>query len=338
MSTTIHSIARRLQLSNSTVSKALNGYSDVSVETRELVMKTARELGYQPSAAARNLRRGRTDKIGLFLNTSIEYVVDYLSGILPGAVKTAQDVSKNLLIYTITDNDPGHLLKVCRAGEIDGVILFSTHYDAMTIETLLAENFPFVVMGRQILDERVSCVVPDYYDGSYQAARYLIELGHRRIAFTTRPELTTANTARWLGYQDALRDADIPIDADLIVETRIQPSSGVEPTERLLALDDPPTAICAFHDLVAMDVIGVLHAHGLRVPDDVSVIGFDGLRAGFMTMPHITTVAQPLHLIGQRVIEIINARIDDPLAVPIQETIPVNLVVRGSTATRKTSG
>ena len=134
-------------------------------------------------------------------------------------MRKAQEYEKNLLIYTITDNDPNHLLKVCRAGEIDGVILFSTHYDHQTIESLLDEKFPFVVMGREILDERVSYVVPDYYDGSYQASQYLIDLGHRRIAFTTRPELTTANVSRLNGYLDALKNNNIAINDDLIVET-----------------------------------------------------------------------------------------------------------------------
>ncbi|MEO1287969.1 MAG: LacI family DNA-binding transcriptional regulator, partial [Chloroflexota bacterium] len=299
MTIKIHDIAKHLNLSSSTVSKALNGYDDVSMTTRELVMKTAVEMGYQPSAAARNLRRGRTDKIGLFLNTSVEYVVDYLSGIISGAVMTAQGLSKNLLIYTIADNNPNQLLKVCRAGEIDGVILFSTHYDQNTIDTLLADNFPFVVMGRAIQDERVSYVVPDYYTGSYQATQHLIELGHRRIAFTTRPELTTANETRLNGYIDALADAGLEYDEALVAPTFIEPDSGVQVTKQFMLLDNPPTAICAFHDLVAVNVMNTLTKLGYRVPDDVSVMGFDGLRAGLMIHPQITTMAQPLPLIGQ---------------------------------------
>jgi LacI family transcriptional regulator len=327
----IADIAKRLRLSNSTVSKALNGYDDVSVVTRELVRKTAVELGYQPSAAARSLRRGRTDKIGLFLNTSITYVVDYLSGVLPGAVLTAQDWGQNLLIYTITDNDPGHLLKVCRSGEVDGVILFSTHYNQQTIDALLESRFPFVVMGRQIADDRVSYVVPDYYQGSMIAAQHLIALGHRRIAFTTRPELGTANSARLRGYLDALDAAGIAVDDRLIVETRIQPHSGTAPTRSLLELDSPPTAICAFHDLIAIDAINVAHEYGLRVPEDLSIVGFDGLRAGLMTVPQITTLVQPLETIGQRATELVCQQIAQSDFLPVQEVVPVELVVRGST-------
>lgn len=295
-------------------------------------MKTALDLGYQPSASARNLRRGQTDKIGLFLNTSIDYVVDYLSGILPGAVQTAQGFNKNLIIYTIIDNDPGHLLDVCRTGEIDGVILFSTHYDSAVMDTLLRERFPFVVIGREIRDERVSFVVPDYYDGSYRATRYLIQSGHKRIAYTSRPELSTANEAHFKGHRDALRDAGINLDEELVVETRLEPGSAIHAAEQLLRLRPLPTAVRAFHDLIARDIVGVFLQRGLRVPEDVSVIGFDGLRAGFMTIPHITTVAQPLACIGQRVMNIVNSLIEQPDGKPVQEIVPLELVIRGSTS------
>lgn len=334
MSTSISDIARHLNLSNSTVSKALNGYLDVSESTRQLVIQTAKDWGYQPSAAARNLRRGRTDKIGLFLNTSVDYVIDFLSGIMPGAVMSAQEIGKNLLIYTMINNDPMQLLRACRAGEIDGVILFSTHYDSQTIDTLLTDKFPFVVMGREIPDARVSYIVPDYYDGSYQTTRYLIEAGHQRIGFTTRPQLNTANTARLNGYLDALTDAGLPHDMSLIVETRIEPHSGIGAAEQLLALDHPPTAIFAFHDLIAVDMLTVLQNRGIRVPEDISVVGFDGLRAGLTTIPQITTVAQPLERIGQRVIEIIQQQIETPDMPPVHEVMPVNLIIRGSSGTR----
>ena len=331
MPTTIRDIAEQLDLSKATVSKALNGYTDVSSATRDRVQQTARKMGYQPSATARNLRRGQTDKIGLFLNTAVDYVVDYLSGILPGAVKTAQGLGKNLVIYTITDHDPSHLLAICRAGEVDGVILFSTHYDPDTMNMLLEDRFPLVVIGRDIPDERVSTVVPDYNGGSYLATQHLIDLGHRRIAFTTRPELGSANEAHLNGHLDALRDAGIVPDEELFVETRLQPESGVKAAERLMMLPEVPTAIRAFHDLIAVDIVNALQRQGFRVPQDVSVIGFDGLRARFTTLPHITTLKQPLEYIGRRVTEIIHDQIANPDSPPIKEVVPVEFDLRGST-------
>jgi LacI family transcriptional regulator len=332
MSTTIQDIAQQLNLSKGTVSKALNGYHDVSPTTRELVLQTAQAMGYRPSAAARNLRRGRTDKIGLFLNTGVDYVMDYISGVIPGALQQAQAHDRNLLIYAINSDDPDPLLEVFRANEVDGVILFSTHYDNDTIETFLEANFPFVVMGRCLLDERVSYVVPDYYNGALQAMQHLTELGHTRIGFLSRPELTTANTARTNAYLDGLAAAGIEPDERYIVPTHVAPGSGAAATAHLLDMDAPPTAIFAFHDLLAAEAMGVLAARGLRVPDDVSVMGFDGLRAGLMTVPQVTTVAQPLADIGAEAVRILDGRIHNPDAPPIQREVPVMLVVRGTTA------
>ncbi len=331
MSATILDIAQRLNISKSTVSKALNGYPDVSVETRRLVQQTAAELGYQPSAAAISLSRGRTEKIGMFLNTSIDYVISYLSVIIPGAVREANAHGKHLVLYTLAEDDPDYLLQICRSREIDGVILFSSHYDQNTISALLEHRFPFVVMGRRIMDERVPYVVPDYYDGTYRSTQYLIGLGHQRIGFMTRPELATANTEHLNGYLHALAEADLPVDASLIVETKIEPNGGVRPTEQLLALDAPPTAILAFHDLLAADAIGVMRRRGLRVPQDIAVMGFDGLRVGMIVSPRISTVQQPFEQIGERVVEVVCQAIDDPGQAPIQETVPVELVIREST-------
>ncbi len=331
MPTTIRDIAEQLELSKATVSKALNGYTDVSSATRDRVQQTASKMGYQPSATARNLRRGQTDRIGLFLNTAVDYVVDYLSGILPGAVMTAQGLGKNLVIYTITDHDPSHLLETCRAGEVDGVIMFSTRYDPDTMNMLMEDNFPLVVIGRDIPDERVSAVVPDYYGGSYLATQHLIDLGHRRIAFTTRPELGTANDAHLSGHLDAMRDSAIPFDERLIVETRLEPGSAAKAAQRLMQLPEMPTAIRAFHDLIAVDIINALQQNDFRVPQDVSVIGFDGLRARFTTVPHITTLKQPLEYIGRRVTEIIHDQIANPDFPAIKEVVPLEFDLRGST-------
>lgn len=330
MATTIRDLARELKLSLATVSKALNGYQDVAPETRALVLEKARERGYAPRAAARNLRRGRTDKIALFLNTRIDYVVDYLSAIIPGAVRRAQSCDQHLLIYTQTDDDPEPLRQVCRAGEIDGVILFANHYDRQTIDELLASRFPFVVMGRAIDDERVSYVAPDNYHGAFQATTYLVQQGHRRIAFLSRPELDTAHEARSRGYRDALLAAGIALDECLIVPTYIEPGSGRGPTRHLLALEERPTAIFAFHDQVAIDVIQELNAAGLAIPQEVAVIGFDGLRAGLMTRPTLSTVRQPLECIGERVVEIVQKQIFEPGTAAIQEEVPVTLELRES--------
>ncbi len=328
----IRDIAEQLDLSKATVSKALNGYADVAPATRDRVRQTAHAMGYQASVSARNLRRGQTDKIGLLLNTAVDYAVDYLSGILPGAARSAQNLGKNLIIYTITDEDSTDVLAACRGGEIDGLVMFSTNYDPEPMNALLDENFPLVVVGRDILDPCVSSIVPDYYAGSYQATSYLIELGHRRIAFTTRPQLTTANKAHLSGHLDALHDAGLSADQRYVVETRLEPGSAAAAGRQLMALPKMPTAIRAFHDLIAVEMVNTLQHSGYRVPEDVSVIGFDGLRARFTTLPHITTFKQPFETIGKRAIEIIHQQIAGDRVAAVKDVLPLEFDERGSTA------
>ncbi|MEO0563435.1 MAG: substrate-binding domain-containing protein, partial [Chloroflexota bacterium] len=181
-----------------------------------------------------------------------------------------------------------------------------------------------------IADERVSYITPDYYVGSVDATRYLLAAGHRRIGLMTRPALGVTSEMRLRGYKAALAAADIPYNPALVVPTRIRQGSGAEATRHLLGLPEPPTAIFAFHDLLATEVVNVAREDGLSVPDDLAVMGFDGLRAGAMTFPQITTMRQPLDYIGRRVVEILAAQVEDPTIPPIRETVSVELVRRGS--------
>lgn len=331
MAVTINDIVKKVNLSKSTVSKALNGYPDIAPETRQRVTEVALQLGYQPSAAAQSLSLGRTNRFGLFLNTSIGYVLDYLHGVIPGATQQANALDKHLLVYTTLDDNPDKLFDVFGSREIDGVILFSSYYPEHMLQRLFDEKYPFVVMGKQIDDPRVSYIVPDYYDGSRQGMEHLLAQGHQRIAFMTRPELGITSEVRLKGYQDALTEAGIPIDPALIVETRIEPDGGVAPTEHLLDLADPPTAIFAFHDLLAIDAIGVIQRRGLRVPEDIAVMGFDGLRVGQMVTPQITTIQQPLEQIGEQVVKALHQITDGPDAAPVRSKVPVHLSIRHST-------
>ncbi|MEO1444342.1 MAG: LacI family DNA-binding transcriptional regulator, partial [Chloroflexota bacterium] len=120
MSVTIEDISRKLGISISTISKALNGYTDVSARTRDLVLQTAQEMGYHPNTAARNLRRGRTDKIGIIISESIVYISEYLAEIIPGAALTAEQNDTNLILYTSVDNSIANLTRICRSREVDG--------------------------------------------------------------------------------------------------------------------------------------------------------------------------------------------------------------------------
>jgi len=330
MAITIGDIAKHLNLSISTVSKALNGYPDVSDQTRALVIQKARELGYEPSASARNLRRGRTDKIGLLINHSLSYVSDYLAEVIVGVAYSAEQNDKNITLYTDTVHHPEGLMRICRSGEIDGAILLWANPPAKTLQQLDEEKLPYILFGRRVEYPHTSFVAPNNKDGAYQLTRHLIEQGHTRIGFMTRPEHGITHDDRFGGYCQALTEASILLEDSLVVETHIEPDSGYKAMQQFLALDNPPTAVFAFYDLMAVDALRAIHEHGLSVPDDIALVGFDGLRSSLITNPPLTTVKQPLEEMGREAVRLLLRRIDNPDRDPDRRIYPVEMKVRAS--------
>jgi LacI family transcriptional regulator len=330
MSVTIEDISRQLGISVSTVSKALNAYPDVAEGTRQRVLAAARDLDYHPSAAARNLRRGRADKIGLLLNNPISFLSEYISEVMAGMALSAETYGQNLVLYTTAVQYPDELKRICRGREVDGLILiFAPSPEAVAV--LEEEKMPFIVFGRRVEQPGVSFVAPDNRAGAYALTQHLLAQGHKRIGFTTRPELGLVSDDRFAGYQQALAEAGLPLDRELVVPTAIEPLSGYKAMTTFLDLDQPPTAVFAFYDLMAVDALDAAQARGLRVPQDVAVAGFDGLRSSLLTKPRLTTVQQPLSLMGRRAMELLLSRIEDNQQPAATEIFPVELVIRQST-------
>lgn len=330
MSITIDTLSAHLGLSTSTISKALNNYADVSQATKERVWAAVEELGYTPNTSARNLRRGRTDKLGLLINNPIEFLSDYIGDVMSGAALGAERRDQHLVLFTKQVVETDELRRICRAREVDGMLLIFDPTPKAT-EMLAKEKMPFVVFGRRSANPSVSYIAPDNFAGAYDLTQHLIEQGHRRIGFTTRPQLGLTSADRFAGYQQALKEAGILFDPDLVVETVAGQRDGAAAFEMLMHSAEPPTAIFTFYDLMAADAIEAAQKRGLAVPEDIAIAGFDGLRIGERTQPAITTVRQPLGEMGQRAIDLLMAQIDDTHATPMQQTMPVQLLKREST-------
>jgi len=335
MPITIEQVSQKTGLSVSTVSKAMNDYPDIAPETKKRVLQAARELNYHPSAAARNLRRKHTSKIGFVLPFAVSYISEYVSELITGAAMAAEATGYNLVLYINQPNQHEQLAKICRAREVDGLLLRGTDHVEETFALLDREEIPFVITGRRVDHPRASFIVPDNFGGAVMLMRHLIELGHTRIAFTARPALFESNTDRMAGYCEGLREAGIAVDRALIVETSVEPRSGYRAMNQLLDLSNPPTALFAIHDLIAIDAMQAAFDRGLRVPEDISIASFDGIQSTQITKPPITTVRQPITDIGKRAVEILLARIADHSTSPVREIVPVQLIVRESTARAK---
>jgi DNA-binding LacI/PurR family transcriptional regulator len=332
MSVTIEDIAQQLGIAVSTVSKALNDYADVSQETKDRVLAAASQLDYHPSAAARNLRRRRTDKIGFSFSFPVSLMSDYISRLITGAVAAAEQQGFNLILYPLLVDQVKQLTQICRAREVDGLLLLGrAHMEQTTIALLKQEDIPFVVVGRRVESPEVSYVTPDHAAGALAITRHLIDLGHRRIAFTTRPELGITSRDRLASYKQALIEAGIAYDESLVVPTSTEPGHDYAAMNSLLDLPHPPTAVFAIHDTVALECLRAAADRGLQVPEDVAIAGFDDWRASLTSQPPLTTVHPPLPEIGLRATEILLAHVADPNLPPERVTLPVELVIRQST-------
>ena len=335
MTITIEDLSRQLRISRSTVSKALNDRSDVSNATKARVLRAADSLGYKPSAAARSLRRQRTDKLGLVVNYAIHAVSDFLAELIPAMATAAEDAEYNLILYTAMAGDIRRVKDLCRSREVDGIIVVwpPASNETVALSRLMHdENMPHIVLPRRLDAGGVSYVAADHVGGARMLTEHLTSLGHRRIGFSRRPEVHETDDDRHEGYCRGLRAAGIPYDESLVVISESANSDDVERTlGALLALPCPPTGIIFFTDPMAISAMRLARDWGIRIPQELSITGYDGVMASAVTNPALTTVRQPMGEMGKLAVEALLHQIAERGLEPRQITLPVELVARDST-------
>lgn len=333
---TIEDISRQLGISVSTVSKALNDYPDVSRETKEKVFELARDLDYQPNIAARNLRRKRTGNIGFVLAYPVAAHNEYVAELIIGATQSAEKHGYNITLFTAANNQPDTLHRACRARLVDGMLLRGgVKFD--NLAAILGEaQMPYVVIGRRVDLPEVSFIAPDNFTGAVELTNHLLALGHRRIAYIARPELGETDIDRLAGYCQGLALAGIEVNPQLIVNTQSSDTvKSYAAIQALFDLPDRPTAIFGGHDLLAIEAMQIAAERGLQVPEDIAVAGFDGITSTQIISPALTTVRQPIPEVGRQAMDMLAARLQNPLLPAERRILPVNLVIRQSTAGKK---
>ncbi|APC09003.1 LacI family DNA-binding transcriptional regulator [Neomoorella thermoacetica] len=325
----IKEVAERAGVSPSTVSRALSGRVAVSPETKEKVMRAVRELNYQPNALAKGLKEGRSKTIGLIIPNVRNLV-------FPAAIKGITDVAKKYgytVILCNTDEDletEKAYVDNLRKRLVDGLI-FSTATAASThILELKEKGFPVVLLIRHLKD-KVDAVIVDNYQGGYEATRFLIQRGYRRIAFVNGTLDLDLYRQRFAGYQAALAEAGIAYHEELVVHGTRDWEDGYRAILTILERGQKPDAVFAASDPKALGVIKALKEKGLRVPEDVAVMGYDNLDMSELMDPPLTTMAQPFYEVGkraaERLIKLINSK---RKSRPVVEKLPAQLLVRAS--------
>ncbi len=329
----IKDIARLANVSHSTVSRALSGSSLVSAETAARIRRIAEDSGYRPSAAARSLVTSRTATVGVVVTS----IADPFAGEVVLGIEDAANDHDYSVILANSNAQPEREVKVVRAFEerrVDGIIVTSSRVGAIYAEMLSQARVPIVLLNNQHPSEFMHSVTIDNLAASFQAVHHLISLGHRRIAYIGDRFGCQSDTDRFGGYRSALDQAYLPFQPVYVTHGNGRSDAAMSAMEGLLALPSPPTAVFCYNDMTALGAMTAIAARRLKVPDDVSVVGFDDVFVAQYSSPPLTTVRQPMREMGRLALETLIKLVAGAGPQP-NIKMPGELIVRQSTAPPK---
>ncbi len=326
---TIIDVAAKAGVSFGTVSRVINNDVHVKQETRERVMEAMQQLGFVVNRQARSLAGGKSDSIGVLVP---DLGTGYIGEIIRGIDAELSLTDLDLILYTThrTASKEANYVANLAKGMVDGLLLVLPRSPANFIGTLTQRSFPFVLIDHQGTGQDCPAVGATNWQGAYNATEYLIKLGHKRIGFITGSMDLGCAVDRLEGYRSALRTYHLPDVPELIYEGTFFQPDGYAGASAMLDLPVPPTAIFASNDVMAMGVMDAVRNRGLRVPADVSIIGFDDIPQASLVRPALTTVSQPLEKMGRVATQMLLDLLRHPEKEAERIELPTELVVRDS--------
>lgn len=339
---TLTDIAATIGVAPMTVSRVVNRSGYVSKQTREKVLEALKAMNYRRNGLARNLKRQRTETVGLVLGD----ISNPYSTELANAVRESLSVRGYNLFICISEHSAKEDITAFQSlvdHNVDGIIVAtrSNREGDDYLRDIVDSSMPVVVVGRDFQHDDVDHVSADNLTGGFEATQHLIDLGHRRIGFIGATLSNRSSLKRMQGYLNALEAHGIEIDERLITGRKEAVSEvpgystekmGYEGMKRLLSLPNPPTAVFARNDFTAVGAMTATKEAGLSIPDDIAIVGFDDIPLAVHTSPALTTVRQPMRLQGQLAAEMLLKRITSDESVDSDERIlNCELIIRGST-------
>ncbi|MDQ0917692.1 LacI family DNA-binding transcriptional regulator [Paenibacillus sp. V4I5] len=339
MAPKIKDVAKKAGVSVTTVSRVLNGEKYVKDDLKAKVKRAIDELGYAPSHIARSLVRKKTNLIGVIVP---DLTSSFYSTILSSIEETASLNDYNLLVCNIIEDTDKELkyLNVFKEMRVDGIIIMHEKLSEDIRSFINKLDIPVIFSSVRPLDHKFVSVIIDDYEAAYDATRYLIELGHERIAFIggDMRDITSGQN-RYVGYRNALKDQGVRIVNDYIRFGDYKTQSGYNLMKELLACEPRPTALFAVSDDMAVGAMNCIHDHQLKVPDDISIIGFDGSQLTELVRPRLSSMEQPIEDMGKITVDTLIELISDPTFSPREDLILGHkLVVRDSCKAYQTEG
>lgn len=333
---TVREVAHRAGVSTATVSRTINGTATVSAETLDRVRTAIAELDFHPDPSARNLRRRRTGNIALVTPSILNpFFPELVAGVHPEIAR------RGYSLLLIDSDEPARA--AARAAEsrlVDGILLVASGHAGRPGGTRPAAAVPVVAFDREPATPTTAVVQCDNEAGAAAVVEHLVALGHVRIAHLSGPRGVDVTEHRVAGYRRALATHDLPVDGELVRAGDFTEDSGYAVTVALLEQSPPPTAVFAANDMMAIGAVAALRDRGLRVPEDVSVAGFDGINLGRYLQPSLTTYAQPVAALARRAVDLLLDAVEsrgpaarrESLARGRAHRLLGELIVRGSTA------
>ena len=327
---TIHDVAKRAGVAPITVSRVINNSGYASEETRQRVEAAVVDLGYVPSGPARSLRLKRTNSIALVLT---DITNPFFTTIARGVEDVASEEGYTVT-YCNTDEDESKEKKnidILLQQQVDGILLVPALSKPDAVNYILGRELPVVVLDRRMPDAEADVVRCDSEDGAYQLVRYLLELGHCRIAVLTGPEGTSTADDRLAGYRRAMAEAGQDIVEEWVNRGSFTQASGYEMARKVMRTTPRPSAIFAANNFIAIGAMKALQELNLPVPEEAALVGFDDLPPGLVMFPFMTVAAQPAYEMARTATRLLLARIAGEASGRHQEIVlPTELIIRQS--------
>lgn len=330
MAITIRDIAEKSGVSVATVSRVINSSALVKPETKKKVLKVIKEHNYQPNLLARAFSKSKSDTIALIIPPQSNMFSDFFAELLRGIESAARLYNYDLLLKT---SNPSNYHQYFEMKKCDGLLIITPVLNDPGVKILEKKNFPMVLINS--VSNNISYVDVDNVNGAFKAIEHLIKLGHKRIGIINGILEGANGLDRFRGYQLAISKYDLADDKDLVKYGDYSQESGIEATRQLLDMKNRPTAVFAANDLMAIGALKVIKEAGLRVPEDISVVGYDDLILAEISVPPLTSIHQPIFDVGREAVRLLIAQMEQGQKAINKIVLETELVVRESTVGKK---
>ena len=329
MSTNIRGVAAAAGVSPATVSRVLNGNSDVNAELRARVLAAVSELGYRPNGAARSLRTRATLVLGIIIS---DITNPFFTAMVRGVEDAAQEAGYSVILANADEDleKESRYVEVAVAEQMAGVVLSPASSTQTRLDILTERNIPVVTIDRRIRGAQFDSVTINNRHVARQAAAHLIEQGCKRIGFVAGPSVTTTARERLAGYNAAMRAAGRPIDESLIASANFRIEGGYDAARTLLRSPRRPDGMLVSNNLMTVGALDALSEAGLEMPGDIAFVGFDEVTWALGKRARVTAVQQPTYEIGRQAADLLLARIRGDKSPPHHAVLRAELIVRNS--------